>query len=84
MHQGGATGYASREYFATPASEEVVHLHQAFAWNPAILGLKSEDTILVGEKENEVLTHTGSWVYLEMEQDGKRYLRPDILVRSHP
>jgi Xaa-Pro aminopeptidase len=81
LHQGGPTGYASREFLAVPGVEGVVQLHQAFAWNPAICGVKSEDTILVGEKENEFLTHTGQWVYIEVEKDGKTYLRPDILVR---
>jgi Xaa-Pro dipeptidase len=82
LHQGGPTGYASREFLATPDGKGVVQLHQAFAWNPAIRGVKSEDTILVKEHENEFLTQTGEWVYIEVEQDGKTYLRPDILVRD--
>ncbi|PTM59152.1 M24 family metallopeptidase [Desmospora activa] len=80
LHQGGPTGYASREGFATPDNQDVVRLHQAFAWNPSLPGLKSEDTILVGEKENEVLTHTGEWVYLNVKQAKGTILRPDILV----
>jgi Xaa-Pro aminopeptidase len=81
LHQGGPTGYASREFLAVPGVEGVVMLHQAFAWNPSIRGVKSEDTILVGERENEFLTHTDQWVYIEVKKDGKTYLRPDILVR---
>ncbi|CAH0345386.1 aminopeptidase P family protein [Bacillus sp. CECT 9360] len=81
LHQGGPTGYASREFIATPESKGVVHLNQAFAWNPAIEGIKLEDTILVGEHENEIMTYTGDWVYMEIEHEGKKYLRPDILVR---
>ncbi|MFV9511247.1 M24 family metallopeptidase [Tepidibacillus sp. LV47] len=81
LHQGGPTGYASREFLATPTSVGVVHVNQAFAWNPAIRGIKSEDTILVGEQENEFLTHTGNWVYLTVEKEGKIYQRPDILIR---
>lgn len=82
LHQGGPTGYASREFLANTESPGCVQLHQAFAWNPAIRGIKSEDTILVGESQNEFLTHTGEWVYLQIEVDGKSYLRPDILVRE--
>ncbi|WP_026693375.1 M24 family metallopeptidase [Peribacillus kribbensis] len=81
LHQGGPTGYASREFLAVPGVEGTVQLNQAFAWNPAIQGIKSEDTILVGEKENEFLTHTGEWVYIEAEHEGRTYLRPDILIR---
>ncbi|CAM3786778.1 M24 family metallopeptidase [Mesobacillus zeae] len=81
LHQGGPTGYASREFIAVPGVEGIVHENQAFAWNPAIKGIKSEDTILVGREDNEFLTHTGEWVYIEKEVDGKNYLRPDILIR---
>ncbi|MHB1653290.1 MAG: M24 family metallopeptidase [Desulfitobacteriaceae bacterium] len=81
LHQGGPTGYASREFLATPDSEGKVQLHQAFAWNPSIQGIKSEDTILVTEKGPEFLTHTGEWEYMQIEKDGQTYYRPDILLR---
>jgi Xaa-Pro dipeptidase len=82
LHQGGPTGYSTREFLATPGCEGVVRLHQAFAWNPAIRGIKSEDTILVLEEHNEFLTHTGEWEYIIMEKNNKTYHRPDILIRS--
>jgi len=80
LHQGGPTGYATREFLATPDSEGVVQLHQAFAWNPSLPGIKSEDTIWVDEQANHFLTHTGNWPYIIMERDGQVYQRPDILV----
>jgi len=46
-HQGGPAGYEPREYFATSTSTEVVKASQAYAWNPSITGVKSEDTILI-------------------------------------
>lgn len=82
LHQGGPTGYASREFLATPDSEGVVQLHQAFAWNPSLPGIKSEDTIWVDEETNHFLTHTGNWPYIIMERDGRVYQRPDILVQQ--
>ncbi|MEF8840999.1 MAG: hypothetical protein V5A62_05175 [Haloarculaceae archaeon] len=33
-HQGGATGFAGREWFATPGSETSLTLPTAYAWNP--------------------------------------------------
>lgn len=81
LHQGGVTGFQSREYLATPDAADTVVVHQAYAWNPALRGVKSEDTMLVCEEENEFLTHTGEWDYIEVDQDGRTYLRPDILVR---
>lgn len=81
LHQGGPTGYASREYLATASSSAPILVNQAFAWNPAIYGFKSEDTLMVGEKSNRFLTHTGQWVYQTVEHQGEVYLRPDILIR---
>jgi Xaa-Pro aminopeptidase len=37
-HQGGAAGYRTRDWVAHPASAEVVHAGQAFAWNPSVTG----------------------------------------------
>ena len=60
-HQGGAIGYRSREWVAHPASEEVVHARQAFAWNPSITGTKVEDTALLTENGIELITSTDDW-----------------------
>lgn len=79
-HQGGMAGFNAREYIATSANREVVELNQAFAWNPSIAGTKSEDTIVVEEKGNRILTHTGSYPYIETKYGGQRLLRPDMLV----
>jgi Xaa-Pro dipeptidase len=81
LHQGGPTGYASREFLATLESEGDVQLYQAFAWNPSIRGIKSEDTILVKQDSNEFLTYTGDWPALRVELDSRWYHRPDILIR---
>jgi Xaa-Pro aminopeptidase len=60
-HQGGATGYAGREWFVAPGSDEPIRLPGAFAYNPTIRGAKSEDTVLLTEDGVEVLTSTGEW-----------------------
>lgn len=60
-HQGGPAGYEPREYFAFPESTDLVTTGQVYAWNPSITGSKSEDTILVGEKGNEILTEIPGW-----------------------
>ncbi len=37
-HQGGLTGYASREIIATPRTHQQIHVGQAFDWNPSVTG----------------------------------------------
>lgn len=64
-HQGGAAGYEPREVLGTPDSNDVVAAGQAFAWNPSIAGTKSEDTLLVGEAGNEVITAIDDWPLLD-------------------
>ena len=75
-HQGGTSGYEPREYLAVPGSQDRVYVGQAYAWNPSITGYKSEDTILVGEAQNEVLTEIPAWPATVI--DG--IARPSILV----
>jgi hypothetical protein len=62
----------------------VVGMRQAFAWNPSIAGVKSEDTILVSpERGLEVITRPerSSWPLLRAEVEGLGALdRPDILA----
>jgi Xaa-Pro dipeptidase len=55
-HQGGLTGYASRELIATPATRHLIAPGQAFAWNPSITGAKAEETFVLTESGPEVVT----------------------------
>jgi Xaa-Pro aminopeptidase len=80
-HQGGAIGYAEREWIAVPGSKESILDHQAFAWNPIIRGTLSFDTILVYKEHVENLTHTSDWPSVPIVIDGKTYQMPDILIR---
>ena len=69
-HQGGAAGFAGREWIATPDHAASLRAPMAYAWNPTVQGAKSEDTVLVTEDEFETLTSTGEW--------------PTVSVRSVP
>ncbi len=55
-HQGGMTGYASREVIATPTADQEMKEGQAFAWNPSLPGAKSEETFVLGPDRREILT----------------------------
>jgi antitoxin VapB len=78
-HQGGPAGYEPREYMAVPGSNDVIERGQAYAWNPSITGAKSEDTILVGEQENEVLTRIEGWPEMQVQIGEQTISRPAIL-----
>src|ERR671912_741458 len=57
-HQGGMTGYASREVIATPGTPQEITEAQAFAWNPSLVGAKAEETFVLGPEGPEVLTRS--------------------------
>ncbi len=81
-HQGGAAGFAGREWIATPGSPEPVQLPMAYAWNPTVRGAKSEDTVLVEASGYETLTE-GDWPTATVEAVGfdERFERPAVLER---
>ncbi|HEX8037393.1 MAG TPA: hypothetical protein VF510_26290, partial [Ktedonobacterales bacterium] len=79
-HQGGLAGYLTREEIATPISATRIAVNQAFAWNPSIRGVKSEDTIVLTAHGPEVLTAPKGWPAWNIEVDGHIVARPAILV----
>ena len=81
-HQGGSAGYAPREVTARPSSTQPVLTGQAFAWNPSITGAKSEDTILVGEQSNEILTEMADWPMIDIQIGDQIIKRPAILEKE--
>jgi Xaa-Pro aminopeptidase len=76
-HQGGATGFAGREWKATPASTVDLDMPMSYAWNPTVQGAKSEDTVLIDERF-ETLTVTGEWPTREIDVDGETVVRHDV------
>jgi antitoxin VapB len=81
-HQGGLAGYAPREIVATPTSDFRVSAGHAYAWNPSITGTKSEDTILVGDEGNEIITKIAGWPTVALAAGAAQVERPAILVQS--
>lgn len=81
-HQGGPTGYLSREIVASPDTPEHFRLQKgmALAWNPSLPGAKIEDTVLITDTGLEVLTVDPRWPTVPME--GRA--RPDIWVQKLP
>ena len=77
-HQGGTTGYLSREALAAPGSAVRILPPVAMAWNPSLPGMKLEDTILRTDDGLEVLTVDPAWPTVEVE--GRQ--RPAVMVRA--
>jgi Xaa-Pro aminopeptidase len=75
-HQGGTTGYLSREALAMPNSTVEIVAPVALAWNPSLAGTKIEDTVLRTDEGLEVLTVDPAWPTFEV--DGRA--RPDLLT----
>ncbi|KAL0485759.1 hypothetical protein AKO1_003266 [Acrasis kona] len=79
-HQGGQTGYMSREWKACDGDSHQILAESAFAWNPSITGTKSEDTIVInGDGECEIITESEEWPTLNVTVDNCVYKRADIL-----
>jgi Xaa-Pro aminopeptidase len=79
-HQGGATGYRSREWVAHPASHDTVQAPQAFAWNPSITGTKVEETAIVTSDGLELLTTSPDWPAIPLSVRGHSIAAPAVLA----
>jgi Xaa-Pro aminopeptidase len=66
-HQGGITGYASREIVATATTATELQEGMAFAFNPSFQGIKIEDTFLLGPNGLENLTLDPAWPSVEVQ-----------------
>jgi Xaa-Pro aminopeptidase len=79
-HQGGPTGYETRDYLAVPGEARLLAENQALAWNPSITGTKTEDTVLLTPRGLEILTPTPGWPLTAAGRAGG-FRRPAILER---
>lgn len=74
-HQGGFTGWESREYPACSDSSDLLVDGSVVAWNPSAEGLKVEDTTLVSSSGPRTLVHDPFWPTVEVR--GRQ--RPQIV-----
>jgi len=66
-HQGGLTGYRSREVLARPGNPTRLEVGMALAWNPSLPGAKVEDTFLITEVGLENITADPQWPMTRIE-----------------
>jgi len=79
-HQGGATGYAEREWVARIGGTERVLAQQAFAWNPNLQGAKVEDTVVLQNGTIELLTGTPQLPVVTTQWSGINYQSAGVLA----
>ena len=87
-HQGGPTGYAGRDFVATPGEKRLVRPNQAVAWNPSITGTKTEDTYIIegsakaGWTRSVVTACSPEWPTVTVvAPSGAQVVRPAVVVR---
>lgn len=78
-HQGGATGYKTRDWTAHPKSAEKIVLSQAFAWNPTVAGTKTEETFILTENGAEILTASPHFPSIAVTVDGREFRSAGVL-----
>jgi Xaa-Pro dipeptidase len=78
-HQGGATGYLERDWFARPGGAERITARQALAWNPNLHGAKVEDTFLFQNGKVELLTATPELPSVTVSFNGTEFRSADVL-----
>ena len=78
---GGAIGYRTRDWLASPGSARILQSSAAYVWNPAVDGFTMEDTVLLIDDRLEILTETSGWPIIESKALGTIYRAPGILVR---
>ncbi|NHX35479.1 MULTISPECIES: M24 family metallopeptidase [Halolamina] len=78
--QGGAAGFARREWLAAPDAAMEVRAPMGYAYNPVVGGARSEDTYLVedGEDAFECLTATPNWPTFDVDAVGH-----DLTLERH-
>jgi Xaa-Pro dipeptidase len=78
-HQGGATGYAEREWVARPDGGERLLDGQAVAWNPSLQGAKVEDTAILAKGAIEIITETPGLPWVDTSCHGTVYRSAAVL-----
>lgn len=81
-HQGGPAGYGCRDLILTPTASGQSVAHQAFAFNPTLPGVKSEDTLLLDDSGGRLVTRTRDWPTLEFEIGDRTWSLADWLTRE--
>ena len=79
-HQGGSTGYFSRDIKVTDQTPDIVQENQAFCWNPTITGTKTEDGFIATAQGPVMISHPVAFPAVRQELAGIELVRPGMLV----
>ncbi len=79
-HQGGITGYRSREEKLTFNSDIVIGDGMVFAYNPTVPGYKTEDTFYIKDGKKIITTCSEKLPTINFTHNGTVYKKPDFIV----
>jgi Xaa-Pro dipeptidase len=79
---GGPTGYKVSYPERCLDPLELVHPHMAFTWYLTVTGAKTEETYIVSNKGQEIISVSKNWPALNFDVEGKNIAIPDLLVRG--
>jgi hypothetical protein len=65
----------------TPECSDRVVAGMTLAFNPAIAGVRVEDTVMVGQDGVEILTSSPGWPEIRIAAEGSVYELAGILIR---
>ncbi|MFQ5600104.1 MAG: M24 family metallopeptidase [Candidatus Krumholzibacteriia bacterium] len=77
---GGLVGYRFPEVEARPGSDLRLAASQAMTWSLSGRGVRCEDTFLINDTSNELLTLTDGWPRRRVQIDGRSCELPDLLL----
>lgn len=80
-HRGGPLGYEGRYFLVNSKTDETIKENNAIAWNPSMCGFKSEDTIVIEEDRNKIITFDEEWPMIKVDTEIGSIKRPDILIK---
>lgn len=80
-YQGAMIGYAPREMLLLPDCQAPLEDGSALNWSPSVGAARSEDTILIDGRGQEVVTAMQDWPRIDVSVKGSVIHRPGILER---
>jgi Xaa-Pro dipeptidase len=78
---GGPTGYRVSYPERSLDLKETVHPNMAFCWYLTVSGAKTEETLLVNDRDAEIISLANNWPTVAMDYEGTKIAIPDLMIK---